>query len=191
VSVAGRTRRSPLAGAEPLSPRLKWRAILIATLALVPAYWSLLAGLVSEATKAGDTAPAGAPSIAFGLAVIPFVYIALAFFSEHPRWPGAVVRAMGLCLLIGIPVSALAADAVTGFVAGIGAGGVTALRMDLGHTWKSRAIGILVVTAFTFVALRTIGAAALVLAPILPFTALGVADHLRERKAEAESDDRA
>ena len=191
MSVAGRTRRSPLAGAEPLSPRLKWRAILIATLALVPAYWSLLAGLVSEATDAGGSAPAGAPSIAFGLAVIPFVYIALAFFSEHPRWPGAVVRAMGLCLLIGIPVSALAADAVTGFVAGIGAGGVAALRMDLGHTWKTRAMGILVVTAFTFVALRTIGAAALVLAPVLPFTALGVADHLSERKAEADSDDRA
>ena len=191
MSVAGRTRRSPLAGAEPLPPRLKWRAILIATLALVPAYWSLLAGLVSQATGGGSGAPAGAPSIAFGLAVIPFVFIALAFFSEHPRWPGAVLRAMGLSLVVAIPVSALAADAVTGFVAGIGAGGIAAMRMDLGHTWNSRALAILVVTAFTFVALRTVGAAALVLAPILPFTALGVADHLSERKAEEESDTRA
>jgi hypothetical protein len=191
VSVAGRTHRSPLAGAEPLSPRLKWRAILIATLALVPSYWTLLAGLVSEATDGGAAAPPGAAYIAFGLAVIPFVFVALAFFSEHPRWPGAVVRAMGLSLLIGIPVSALAADAVTGFVAGIGAGGIAALRMDLTHTWKTRALAILAVTAFTFLALRTLGAVALVLAPILPFTALGVADHLSERKAEAESDDRA
>jgi hypothetical protein len=184
VSVAGRTRRSPLAGAEPLSPRLKWRAILIATLALVPAYWTLLAGMVSEATGgSGEVAPPGAPYIAFGLAVIPFVFVALAFFSEHPRWPGAVIRAMGLSLLVGIPVSALAADVVTGFVAGIGAGGIAALRMDLQHTWKSRALAILVVTAFTYVALRTIGAAAIVLAPILPFTSLGVADHLTERDA--------
>jgi hypothetical protein len=91
---------------------------------------------------------------------------------------------MGLSLLIGIPVSALASDAVTGFVAGIGAGGIAAMRMDLHHTWKSRALAILVVTAFTYVALRTIGAAALLLAPILPFTSLGVADHLSERDAD-------
>ena len=188
MSVARRPRRSPLAGAEPLSPRLKWRAILIATLALVPAYWTLLAGMVSEATGGGEAAPPGAPYIAFGLSVIPFVFVALAFFSEHPRWPGAVVRAMGLSLLIGIPASALASDAVTGFVAGIGAGGIAALRMDLQHTWKSRALAILVVTAFTFVALRTIGAAAIVLAPILPFTSLGVADHLTERDADATDD---
>ena len=58
VIVAGRARRSTLAGLEPLSPRLKWRAILIATLALVPAYWTLLAGLVAVASGADD-APRG------------------------------------------------------------------------------------------------------------------------------------
>mgnify|MGYP006159678539 CR=1 FL=1 len=34
-------------GMEPLSPRRKWRAITVATLVLVPAYWMLLAGIVS------------------------------------------------------------------------------------------------------------------------------------------------
>ena len=37
---------------------------------------------------------------------------------------------MGLCLLVGIPVSALAGDAVSGIVAGVGAGGIAALRAD-------------------------------------------------------------
>ena len=46
------------------------------------------------------------------------------------RAPGGRLRAMGLCLLVGIPVSALAADAVTGIVAGVGAGGIVALRAD-------------------------------------------------------------
>ena len=45
---------------------------------------------------------------------------------------------MALALAIGIPVSALAADAVTGFVAGIGAGGIVALRSDVERPWRAR-----------------------------------------------------
>ncbi|MGZ8566583.1 MAG: hypothetical protein ACXWXS_05985, partial [Actinomycetota bacterium] len=108
-----RTRRSSSAGAEPLSPRKKWRAILLATLLLVPAYWSLMVGLVSVESDR-TSAPAAGPFIAFGLTVVPFVFVVLAFLSEHPRAPGAVVKAMGLTLLVGIPVSAIVGDAVTG-----------------------------------------------------------------------------
>jgi hypothetical protein len=187
MSATERARRSAYAGTEPLSPRLKWRAILIATLALAPAYWMLLLGLVSVAED-GEGAPPGGPFIAAGLSAIPFVFIALAFFSEHPRWPGAVVRAMLLSLLIGIPVSALAQDAVTGFVAGIGAGGIAALRADLTHSFRTRALAILVVSAFAYLAVRSIDAVALLLTPALPFTALGVADHLSERGAEVPAD---
>jgi hypothetical protein len=94
---------------------------------------------------------------------------------------------MGLTLLIGIPVSALAADAVTGFVAGIGAGGIVALRTDVDRPWKARILAVLVVTAWAFVTVRLVPEAAVLLAPILPFTSVGVADHLvllrRERRA--------
>jgi hypothetical protein len=81
-------------------------------------------------------------------------------------------------------VSALAADAVTGLVAGMGAGGVVALRQDLTHNWKSRALAVAAATLYTYVLLRTFGQMAVLLAPILPFTVIGVADHLSERKAE-------
>ncbi len=83
--------------------------------------------------------------------LIPFVFIALAFLSEHPRAPGAVVKAMGLCLLVGIPVSAVAGDAVTGIVAGVGAGGIVALRSDEPHNWKARALGVAIAASYTFV----------------------------------------
>jgi hypothetical protein len=165
----------------PLPPRRKWRAITLATLMLVPAYWFILNGLVSTATGAGRNA---VPLIAFGLAVVPFVFMVLAFLSEHPRAPGAVLRAMVLALLVGIPVYALAGDAVTWVVAGIGAGGLAALRTDLAHDWKPRALAVLVVSAFEFVLLRTATTVALLLAPALPFTAIGVADHLSERRRE-------
>lgn len=175
-----RARGSGLAGAEPLPPRIKWRAIALATLVLAPAFWSLLAGVVAVGSD-DPRAPAPAPLIAFGLALVPFVFIVLAFLSEHPRAPGAVVRAMVLSLLVGIPVSAVAPDAVTGFVAGLGAGGIAALRADPIHTWKARAAAVAVVTLLVFL-LVMVSDIALLLAPALPFTSIGVADHLIERR---------
>lgn len=177
-----RARRSGLAGAEPLSPRKKWRAITLATLVLAPAFWSVLAGVVAVGSD-DPRAPAPAPLIAFGLALVPFVFIVLAFLSEHPRAPSAVVRAMVLSLLVGIPISAVAPDAVTGFVAGLGAGGIAALRADTIHAWRARAAAVAVVTLFVFL-LVMISDVALLLAPALPFTSIGLADDLVERRKE-------
>jgi hypothetical protein len=182
-------RRSYLAGAEPLAPRRKWRAVLLASLLLAPAYWSLLAGLVSVATE-GRGGPMAAPYIAFGLCLIPFVFLVLAFLSEHPRAPGAVVWAMLLTLAVGIPVSALATDVVTGFVAGVGAGGVVALRSDLQHDWKARALAVALASAYVFVLVRTVPGVALLIAPALPFVSIGVADHLTERRKERRAGER-
>ena len=182
---ARRRRAAPPAGLSPVSPQRKWRAILVATLVLVPAFWSMLAGLVAGASDDPD-APNAAAAIAFGLALIPFVFVALAFLSEHPRAPGAVVRAMGLALLVGIPVSALAGDAVTGIVAGVGAGGVAALRREDDQTVRARALAVLFAAVYTFVLVRVAGGLVLLPAPIFPFTAIGIADHLSERNRERE-----
>jgi len=179
-----RGRRSRPAGAEPLPPRRKWRAILLATLLLAPAFWSILIGVVAVAADEGVETPPPGPFIAFGLALIPFVFVVLAFLSEHPRAPGAVVRAMVLSLLVGIPVSALAADAVTGLVAGAGAGGAAALRADVRHDWRARALAVLAVSAYVYVVVRSAPDVALLISPALPFASLGVADHLSERRAE-------
>jgi hypothetical protein len=156
---------------------------LLSTLLLVPAYWALLAGVVSVASETGGAPNPGA-WIAFGLMLVPFVFIVLAFSSEHPRAAGASAKAMALALLVGIPVSALAADAVTGFVAGVGAGGVVAMRADLDRSWKARALAVLIVTVWAYVTVRVMPEAALLLAPVLPFTSVGVADHLLEIRRE-------
>ncbi len=178
MSARLRSRSDPLAGAEPLPPRRKWRAITLATLVLVPAYWAILAGVVSAASDDGP-APAAGPLIAFGLMLIPFVFVVLAFLSENPRAAGAVVKALALAVVVGVPASALAADAVTGMVAGVGAGGIAALRAD-DRVTKARTLAILAVSVYVFVLVRMVGGVALVLAPALPFAALGVADHLVE-----------
>jgi hypothetical protein len=171
------------AGLQPLPPQRKWRAITFATLALVPAFWALLVGLVALASDDADAPNPGAP-MAFGLAVIPFVFVVLAFMSEHPRPSSAVLRAMGLSLLVGVLVSAVAQDAVTGIVAGVGAGGIAALRRDPDSTTRARVLAVVVAAAYTFVLVRLAGGLVLLPAPIFPFTAIGVADHLAERAAQ-------
>jgi len=181
-----RARRSPAAGAAPLSPRRKWRAITIATLLLVPCFWAVLAGIAS-ATSDDANAPSPGPLFAFGFSIIPFVFLALAFLSEHPRAPAAVAKALLLAVVVGIPVSA-GADAVTGLVAGVGAGGVAALRADADHNWKARSLAVTAATVYVFVLLRAAGEIALLMAPVLPFTGIGVVDHLSERRREREAD---
>ncbi|HMK11426.1 MAG TPA: hypothetical protein VK461_07580 [Acidimicrobiales bacterium] len=177
-------KRSRSAGISPLSPQQKWKAITIGTLVLLPAFWGMLIGLVSVASDdpKGVTNPAA--FIAFGLALVPFAFLVLAFVSGHPNAPMATVKAMGLFLLIGIPVSAIAADAVTGLVAGAGAGGVVALRMGEVGTWKTRALGVAFACAYTLVLARAAGAIVLISVPAFPFTSIGLADHLAERRQE-------
>jgi hypothetical protein len=174
-------------GVQPVSPERKWRTITITTLALVPAFWSILAGLVAVADDGNDGGPQAAAAIAFGLAVLPFVFVLGAFLSQHPRAASAAARAMGMSLLIGIPVSALAADAVTGLVAGVGAGGIVAFRRDDPETTKSRAVAVAIASVYTFVLVRTAGPIALLSAPVFPFTAIGMADLLAARRAERDA----
>jgi hypothetical protein len=172
---------------DPLSPRRKWRAITITSLLLLPAYLGIVVGLVAVSSDRPDAPPAG-PPIAFGLGFLPFVFIALAFLSSHPRAPGAAAKAMGLSLLVGIPVAALVPDAVTGLVAGIGAGGAVALRPEPFGSWKARALGVMAVSIYVALMVRIVPDVAVLLAPTLPFTCLGVADHLVEGRRTARPD---
>jgi hypothetical protein len=171
-------------GAEPISPRRKWRTITLATLLLVPAQWALLAGIVASATDAPEGAPDPTAAFALGFALVPFVMIVLAFGSGQRNAPLAVLKAMGMALLVAVLVSPLAGDAVTGIVAAVGAGGMLALRRDPPQTRKARVIGVVVAAAYTFALVHTVGAIALLPAPIFPLTALGLADVLMERRAE-------
>lgn len=192
VRPAARLRRwaGPPVGMEPLPPRKKWRAILGATLLLAVAFWSLMIGLVALATDDTDVPePSGlnaGAAVAFGLALIPFVFVTLAFMSEHPRAPGAVVRAMLLSVLVGVVVTGLVGDPVTGVVAGVGAGGVAALRRDVDDELRPRMVAVAIATLYTLVLVYVAGGIVLLPAPIFPFTAIGIADHLSERKAERE-----
>ena len=53
VSISVKQHDRPPRGMEPLTPQRKWRAITLATLVLVPAFWSMLAGFVAAACDDG------------------------------------------------------------------------------------------------------------------------------------------
>ena len=76
----------PAGEASPLSPRRKWRAITIATLVLVPAFWSLMAGLWRWPPTRPKSPPGRLAAVARPGAA-PVRVRGLAFLSEHPRPP--------------------------------------------------------------------------------------------------------
>jgi hypothetical protein len=174
------------AGLRPLDPRQRWRAIVIATVIFAPGCWALIAGLVGLAGDDVSTAAAGL-AVAFGLSVIPFVFLVLAFLSGSSAWaPAAVIRAMLVSIPVGIVASAVAADAVTGIVAGVGAGAVFALRSDDDHPRRSRFVAVAVAVAYTFVAARGAPGLLLPITPVLPLTAVGLADHWSDRRRRTQ-----
>ena len=86
----------------------------------------------------------------------------------------------------------VALDGITGIVAGVGAGGIAALRADHDRATRPRALGVLVAAAYAFLLARVAGPIVLVSAPAFPFTAIGLADlfvvRSRSRIALVETD---
>lgn len=172
---------------DPLARHAYRQAIALATAVAVPAMWLLLAGLVAIAADDRTEGPLPAVAIACGLALVPVAFVVLARVSAHPGGRRAVLKAVGMFVLVGIPVSAAAADAVTGLVAAVGAGGMFALRPDEADNGRARVLAIAAASVYTFVLVRIAGPIVLVSAPVFPFTALGAADYLSARRRDREA----
>ena len=143
-------------------------------------YSAILVAFV--AAEAEDGTNSGG-AFALGVALVPFVFLALAFISGHRRASGAVLKAMGLSLLVAVPVSAIMQDVVSGLVAGFGAGGVVALRAEAVHSWKARAVAVMLVSLYVAVLVRVIIEAGLIAGATLPLVSVGIADSFVEFRA--------
>jgi hypothetical protein len=166
---------------EALSPRARWLAIIAASMLLQLPYWA--AAFAFAAAHEGEPVP-GAP-VLFALAFVPLVYVVLAFASRHPRAPGATLKAMGLFLIV-TPVAVLL-NPVVGIVAGVGAGGIVALRRpDLPRSLRARVIALAIGCAYLFVLLVVLRVEvfAIVTGAALPFGVLGIADEVMLGRAQ-------
>jgi hypothetical protein len=134
--------------------------------------------VLGSAEEAGSSPIA---SLAIGLALVPIVFLLLAFISRHPRAPTGVLYAMLLSLMVGIPLAAF--DVAAALTMGFGAGGAVALAKYEEDSWIARAIAVVVVTVYIVVLLRYQIGAALLATAILPLVAIGSADEVMEWRA--------
>lgn len=164
----------------PMIGRRKLIALTVATVLLVISYSGILGAFVASGL---DDGPNPGPPLALGMALLPLVFAAAAYLSLNPRAATSVLKAVGLFFLLAVPVSALAQDAVSGLVAGFGAGAVVSVDRLPMHTWQSRSIAVATSTGYVFLLVRMIAPLGIASAPLLPFTAVAVADYILERRA--------
>ncbi len=150
---------------------------------------SLLLGLIAVARQAdGEEVASGSISVPLtvGFVLLPVAFTVMAFVSRHPRPSSATLRAVALTPLA-VPVFLVVRDPVSAAVAGLGAGGIVALRPEPGLGVRPRIWAVGIMTIYTAVLSYTLQAAALSVLPLV-FAMLVVADGtaLRNRARRAE-----
>ncbi len=115
--------------------------------------------------------------VVISLVVAPFVFVALGFISRNPETGRGVLIALGLLLLVGLPVGLLspALAATSGF----GAGGVVVLNrppLDRLILHRSIAVALTVVYVFLLLLSEALRPAGVFAGGLLPLMALGFAD---------------
>ncbi|MEA3510585.1 MAG: hypothetical protein U9R51_04030 [Actinomycetota bacterium] len=163
---------------DPTSTRRRWLAVGLATALELVSYWSLLRAYVAGREDLGPEV--AGPSFFFGMIMVPFAFVVLAFVSRHPNAPMAVLKAMGLFLLVGLPVGMLIP--VLGLVAGFGVGGVVAYRMEESHRYGPRLIAIGGISVYTLLLMIIATPIGVFTGGFLPFVALVFADRYSEEK---------
>lgn len=166
----------------PLTARQRWIAITLATVVAQLAYWPTLVGTVAPSE---DIEPQ-LGMLAVGLALVPFALATLAFASRHANAAGATVRAMGLFLLVGIPLGVFVP--VFGVAIGLAAGGVVALRGPDGvRTLRWRWIGVAGLAIYLLVLFELAPQLGLLTGATVPFALHGLIDQGAEgARAQAE-----
>lgn len=167
---------------EPTSPRRGWVAVGVATVIGAFSYFSLIDAFVAAAD--GLDQDVVALSVFFGMVTAPFAFIAAAFISRHRSAPLAVLGAMGLFLLVGLPVGLL--TPALGLVAGFGAGAVVTLRREEAHSLVVRSVAVALAVVYTLVVMVIAVPLGVFAGAFIPFLAVGFADVYSQRRAEEQ-----
>lgn len=155
----------------------RWRGAVVGTVVLQLSYIPLV--LVWQAAIGGADLDAQllGQALGFGLGVMPLVFISLAYASVHRRAPTAVLKAMGLWILIGGPLL-VAIGPIVGATAGYVAGGIVTLRSDFGpRATQLRVVTAVAVVVVVLVLTLAVPLAGAVVGGIAPFTSLAYSDH--------------
>jgi len=170
---------------EDQSYKRSWFAIGLGTIVLMISYSSLLVAIVAAQS---DTPTASGPAFAVGFALVPVVFVTVAFTSGRARAPVAVLKAMGLWLVVALPLSLF--NPIFGLSVGYGLGGVLTLRELETDRWQNRTVAVFLTGAYALLMLWVIPALGLLSGGLLPLPALGLMDYYTAHRSGATFGDR-
>ncbi|MGI9528245.1 MAG: hypothetical protein ACR2NG_00915 [Acidimicrobiia bacterium] len=168
---------------EQTSYKRSWLAIGLGTMVLMVSYGSLL---VAIAAGQSNTPQAAGPAFALGFMLVPVVYVVVAFVSGHDRAPTAVLKAMGLWLVVALPLSLF--NPIFGLCTGFGIGGVVTLNADGPDRWLARTVSVLLVATYSLAILFVFPALGVMSGGLLALPALGLADYYTRNRERAKQE---
>lgn len=164
------------------SYKRSWLAIGLGTMVMIFSYGSFI---VAIAASRSDAPEAEGPPFALAFALVPIVYVTVAFVSGRTEAPMAVLKAMGLWLLTALPLMLF--NPVFGLCAGFGFGGVLTLRRSETDRWQARVIAVVLVATYSLIMLLVLPALGVLSGGLLPLAALGLADYYTKNRAATAS----
>lgn len=148
------------------------------------AYVALIGAYLIATSEESTSDPA--PPFALGLALVPFMYAALAFISRHRNAPIAVLKSMGVWL-----VTALAfglASIPVGLSFAFSVGGIFSLRAEEHQSYRYR-FAASAIQAVAVLALFISPPLALSVAATMPFVVLAWADNYADRREQRAAEE--
>ncbi len=145
------------------------------------AYGLAVAAAGTPANPNQDTTTIAASGVGLAVLLIPAGLASVALVSLRPDWPLAVLYGMGLSLAVGLPLL-LFRNPLASLIAGYAAAAVVTVSLPEGRTWHNRAVAAAIVSVLTLLGMRIAFVPTAVLAPGLPFMAVGLADLFEPRR---------
>lgn len=162
-----------------ISPRRRWGAALGATLVLVFAFTAVIMAIVEQ--DDGDTASASM-AVALAAAMVPVAFTVLARVSRAPHPFRSVLLASPMAVAGYIGVGSLVRDPSSSLVLAFGIAGAFVLRAEPTHRLSRRITAVGIGAVMTLLLALVAPAAAVVVAPFIPFPALVMADRYSEAR---------
>jgi len=161
--------------------RRNWLAIAVGTIVMTFSYFLYAAAF---AVPEGGVVQINLGLFGAGLAMAPFVFVAVGVVSRNKDFPRRVLQSMGLLIVLGLSVGLL--SPALGATAGFAAGGALSLnRPDLNRVVRRRVWAVVVTVLYTFVLLVVAPPAGVFTGGLLPLLMMGFADEYTAWKASS------
>jgi hypothetical protein len=147
------------------------------------AYGLAVGNVGAPADRAPDATTMAVYGVGLSVLLIPLALISVALISRQQDWPLMVFYGMCLAVGVGLPLL-IFRNPLASLIAAYAAAAVITLSRPPGTSWRDRAIAAAIVTVVSIVGMAVAFTLTAVIAPALPFMAVGVADLVTARPTD-------